>query len=112
MKTELSQLTIAELKALIAEAEALIVARKDEELRNTYLEFAEKARALGMTVDEILAVGSKGARKAAPATGKKPVAVRYRNPRNPQETWTGRGKQPRWLAALINGGAKLEDFLV
>ncbi|MBD0191236.1 H-NS family nucleoid-associated regulatory protein, partial [Acinetobacter baumannii] len=28
------------------------------------------------------------------------------------ETWTGRGKQPRWLVAEIEKGAKLEDFLI
>ena len=30
--------------------------------------------------------------------------IRYRNPNNQQETWTGRGKQPRWLAAAIASG--------
>ncbi len=114
MKPDLSQLTIAELNAVIAEAEQLINARKDEELQKTYQEFAERARALGMSMDQILAVGAKGGRgKAAPAGEKKPVAIRYRNSANPSETWTGRGKQPRWLVARLAGGAaKLEDFLV
>ncbi|MBC6812953.1 DNA-binding protein, partial [Acinetobacter baumannii] len=31
---------------------------------------------------------------------------------NAEETWTGRGKQPRWLVAEIETGAKLEDFLI
>lgn len=48
-----------------------------------------------------------GARKS---TGK--VAPKYRNPENAAETWTGRGKQPRWLAAKTQGGAKLEQFLI
>jgi DNA-binding protein H-NS len=113
MKPDLSQLSISELNAVIADAQALISARKDEELQKTYQEFAEKARALGMTVDQILAVGAKGGRgKAAPATEKKPVAIRYRNLANPAETWTGRGKQPRWLAARVAAGAKVEDFAI
>ncbi|RZU36942.1 nucleoid protein H-NS [Fluviicoccus keumensis] len=113
MKPDLSQLSISELNAVIAEAQALISARKDEELQKTYQEFAEKARALGMTVDQILAVGAKSGRgKAAPAAEKKPVAIRYRNPANPSETWTGRGKQPRWLAARIAAGSKVEDFAI
>ncbi|KCZ11152.1 DNA-binding protein, partial [Acinetobacter baumannii] len=37
---------------------------------------------------------------------------RYRNKNNAEETWTGRGKQPRWLVAEIEKGAKLEDFLI
>jgi DNA-binding protein H-NS len=40
------------------------------------------------------------------------VAPKYRNPENPQETWAGRGLKPRWLAAAIKGGKKLEDFQI
>ncbi|EYS37298.1 H-NS histone family protein [Acinetobacter baumannii 25569_2] len=40
------------------------------------------------------------------------VEPRYRNKNNAEETWTGRGKQPRWLVAEIEKGAKLEDFLI
>jgi DNA-binding protein H-NS len=38
--------------------------------------------------------------------------VRYRNPANEAETWTGRGKQPRWLAAAIASGKNLQDFAI
>jgi DNA-binding protein H-NS len=40
------------------------------------------------------------------------VAPKYRNPENPEETWAGRGLKPRWLAAAIKGGKKLEDFQI
>jgi DNA-binding protein H-NS len=32
----------------------------------------------------------------------------YRNPQTPSETWSGRGKQPRWLTAAIKTGRKIE----
>ncbi|MET4730158.1 DNA-binding protein H-NS [Lysobacter enzymogenes] len=51
-----------------------------------------------------------GARKARKPLGK--VAPKYRNPANTGETWTGRGKQPRWLAAYTAGGRKLDEFLI
>lgn len=38
--------------------------------------------------------------------------IKYRNPLNPDETWTGRGKKAKWLADALVGGAKLEDFEV
>jgi DNA-binding protein H-NS len=38
--------------------------------------------------------------------------TKYRNPQNPKETWTGRGKQPRWLAAQLRSGKKLDQFLI
>jgi DNA-binding protein H-NS len=40
------------------------------------------------------------------------VAPKYRNPDNPAETWAGRGLTPRWLAAALKTGKKLEDFSI
>jgi DNA-binding protein H-NS len=40
------------------------------------------------------------------------VAPKYRNPQNPSETWAGRGLKPRWLAAAIKTGKKMDDFLI
>jgi len=40
------------------------------------------------------------------------VFPKYRNPKEPYETWAGRGKQPRWLAAQLRSGKKLDDFRI
>jgi DNA-binding protein H-NS len=40
------------------------------------------------------------------------VAAKYANPDNPGETWTGRGRKPRWLNAKLQDGAKIEKFLI
>ena len=32
------------------------------------------------------------------------VLPKHRNPKNPAETWSGRGKQPRWLTAQLRSG--------
>ena len=40
------------------------------------------------------------------------VLTKYRNPKNPKETWSGRGKQPRWLTAQLGAGKKLNQFLI
>jgi DNA-binding protein H-NS len=37
------------------------------------------------------------------------VLPKYRNPQT-SETWSGRGKRPRWLVAAIKTGRKIEDF--
>ncbi|WP_310473477.1 H-NS histone family protein [Bradyrhizobium centrosematis] len=41
-----------------------------------------------------------------------PVRPKYRNPKNPSETWSGRGRLPRWLQPQLRGGRKLDDFLI
>jgi len=40
------------------------------------------------------------------------VLPKYRNPQMPSETWSGRGKLPRWLVAAMKTGRKMEDFRI
>jgi DNA-binding protein H-NS len=40
------------------------------------------------------------------------VLQKYRNPKKAGETWSGRGKQPRWITAQLKSGKKLHDFLI
>lgn len=41
-----------------------------------------------------------------------PVLPKYRNPKNASQTWSGRGKQPRWLKEQLRSGKKLTDLLI
>jgi DNA-binding protein H-NS len=57
--------------------------------------------------------GSKTLRKNGSGFGVRgPVAPKYRNPQNPEETWAGRGLRPKWLTAAIKGGKSADDFLI
>jgi DNA-binding protein H-NS len=40
------------------------------------------------------------------------VHPKYRNPNKPSETWSGRGKRPRWLVAELRSGKRLDDFRI
>ena len=40
------------------------------------------------------------------------VVPKYQNPNDPSETWSGRGKQPRWLVAELQSGEQLDNFLI
>jgi DNA-binding protein H-NS len=40
------------------------------------------------------------------------VHPKYRNPERPSETWSGRGKQPRWVGAQLSSGMKVSDLLI
>ncbi len=54
--------------------------------------------------------GRKTAKKGA-LDKRSVVAPKYRNS-STGDTWTGRGKQPKWLAAALKSGKKLEDFKI
>jgi DNA-binding protein H-NS len=40
------------------------------------------------------------------------VYPKYQNPDEPSETWSGRGKQPRWLVAALKTGHRIEEFMI
>jgi DNA-binding protein H-NS len=40
------------------------------------------------------------------------VFPKFQNSAQPAETWSGRGKQPRWLTAQLKSGKKLDDFRI
>ena len=40
------------------------------------------------------------------------VFPKYQNPKNPTETWSGRGRHPRWLSPQLGSGKKLDDFRI
>ena len=108
MKPDISKLSVEELKRLQVEAEALIVSKKDQAIEDAYDQIVAIADGLGFSIEELLELGEQKRKK----TTRKAVDPRYRNKNNPEETWTGRGKQPRWLVAELEKGAKLEDFLI
>jgi DNA-binding protein H-NS len=40
------------------------------------------------------------------------VLPKYRNPAPPHETWSGRGREPRWVIEQLKSGKKMEDFRI
>lgn len=116
LSTALDALSVEELIAHIGTAQSILAA-KQEKLRETFIEETRrKAEALGFSLDDLFSepaakkpVGrSKGDK---PAT-RRPVAIKYRDPENAENTWTGRGMKPRWIRDRLDAGAKIEDFLV
>ena len=62
----------------------------------------ELAASLGMTVDEILGYGTTGKSRKSPP--------KYQHPDHPDQTWTGKGRQPEWFKDLVNQGRAIEEL--
>jgi DNA-binding protein H-NS len=108
MKIDLEALSIPELEALIEQAHDLIDRKQKEAVTSARAEIQKIATTVGMSVEELLGLQ---AGKKAPKE-KKAVAVKYRNPKDHTQTWSGRGKQPRWLTEVLAVGGSLENFRV
>jgi DNA-binding protein H-NS len=108
MKINLQTLSIAELKSLQGEIAVEMESRGKEERQKLLQEFRDKAKALGMSLEELMA-GQKAKGKTRSA-GK--VAAKYANPADAGQTWTGRGKRPHWVNECLTGGKSLDDLKV
>ncbi|WP_099473734.1 H-NS family nucleoid-associated regulatory protein [Stenotrophomonas maltophilia] len=122
MPIDLTGLSVKELRSLISTAEKqqtkILTRPKAAAMRAKINKYVKDH---GYTIEELYGVPNA----AAPSKPKKTnvrnspsarklgkVAPKYRNPANPNETWTGRGRQPKWMAALVQAGKSPTDFLI
>jgi DNA-binding protein H-NS len=99
--------TMATYQELKAQAEALLkqaeVARRAE-IASVVADIQARMKAFGITLDDLRGGAKKGKARAA-------VAARYRNPTT-GESWSGRGRTPKWLAEELAKGRSKEAFLI
>ena len=107
MTIDLNSMSRKELKKLQRDVEKSLKAAEQRE-RAQAIKAAEKAVAeYGFTLDDVTAgPKSKGSARGSKATPK------YRNPMNPEQTWTGRGRKPRWIEAALKAGKSLDDMAI
>ncbi len=105
----LEKLTYAELTELRLRIDRLMAQKQGSERNAVRDRISALAKQHGFDVRELVDGRRKGKGKGKRGV----VAIKYRDPKNPQNTWTGRGRTPRWMVAALKGGkAKKEDFLI
>jgi DNA-binding protein H-NS len=119
---DLDRMTVQQLTTLIAAAEAKRRDKLEDARAELRAEMERRAAELGISADDLFstagqrapaeqAVGKNGkrtrTRKPRDDTGAK-RAAKYRGPNG--EEWSGRGRQPHWLTALMAEGRNREEF--
>jgi DNA-binding protein H-NS len=102
VKPFIEKMTLDDLWALHAEIQNLLTIRITAEKLELERRLA-RLKGNGKANDH----GVRPARKPYPK-----VLPKYRNPKKPSETWSGRGKQPRWIRTQLKSGKKLNDFAI
>ena len=91
---------LQEYELKVKKAKASVQERSRSELRQKLESIAANA---GFKIGDLFAGrGGKGRK----------VAAKYANPDDASETWTGRGRKPRWLVAKLKAGDRIEKFLL
>lgn len=95
-----TKLTLAQLERKRAEIDTLIQTKQDEtrvELKNEINDLLSKN---GFAIEDIFPKITKARRSGATV-----AAAKYRNPADISETWTGRGRPPKWALASAKNGS-------
>ncbi len=98
-ESQLEKMSLKELTALQTRINQAIAEKRIEERSGVRAKLEEMAKASGFSVGELF--GGRGKR------GK--IAPKYRNPKDPSQTWTGRGRRPKWI---VEAGGDLKRFLI
>jgi DNA-binding protein H-NS len=97
----LEQYNTKQLSDMLPEIEKLIKKKEKAEKNALRQQMATLAAENGFTIDEIF----KGKGKT---TVKRAIKAKYKNPENDQ-TWSGRGRKPKWVVAFIENGGEIES---
>ena len=98
--SQLEKMSLKELTSLQGKIEAAVIEKRVSERHEMRAKMEAIARKSGFTVAELFG-GRKG-------RGTK-IAPKFRNPKDPSQTWTGRGRRPNWL---VEAGGNMKRFLV
>ena len=106
MAVNLSKMSRKELLKLRSDVEKELKAVEKRERQEALQAAKEAAAKFGFSLDE-LAGGGKGKRRGK---GRGPAEPKYRNPDNPDQTWSGLGRRPQWFNDAVAKGTNPEDL--
>ena len=104
MNIDLNALSLKELKDLQSQVAKAIAGYEDRRKKELLAELDEIAKARGFSLAEL--TGATVGRKRSPSV------VKYANPANKADTWSGRGRKPRWFSEALAKGKKPEDLAI
>jgi DNA-binding protein H-NS len=107
MAINIRNLNHSQLTDLIQRAKARQEELTHEKATKLRAKISALVKAEGLAIEDVFA--GTGARRGGVRRKVKP---KYRNPADPSQTWTGRGKRPRWYSAALAAGKKEKDLLI
>lgn len=102
-KIDLDKLSREELVKLHKDTAKAIEHFDDRRRQEALVAVEAKAKEMGFSLSE-LTQGTKKTKAALPP--------KYRHPENAANTWSGRGRQPKWIKEGLDQGKSLDDFLI
>ena len=104
MKSNFTDMSEVELSNMIENARKVLKDKQENKRKEVLSQIKELASSIGVNVD-ITETGTR----ASSSKGSS-VHIKYRDPANSANKWTGRGMKPKWLKELLDQGRSIKDF--
>ncbi|MBB1492080.1 MULTISPECIES: H-NS family nucleoid-associated regulatory protein [unclassified Paracoccus (in: a-proteobacteria)] len=108
MELDVDSMSLEDLRALRTQIDKAISSYETRRRKEAMAALERTARDMGFNLSELTGAGGRGRRGAAAANEGQP---KYAHPDDPNQTWSGRGRRPRWVIEQIEAGRSLEDLL-
>ena len=95
---DLSRLNIGQLTDLLGQAQSEMASREKQRRKDLRSELERRVTAEGYKMRDIFPEPGNG---VAGRRQRRKMPVKFRNPQNPEETWTGIGRSPKWVQAIL-----------
>jgi DNA-binding protein H-NS len=109
---DLSNLSLGDLRNLQEQVKQEMKKREQQEVQKAREQIIAIAQSVGVPLKDLISASGRGAKGAQAGASTGTVAVRYRNPNNATQQWTGRGRQPKWVKEWVEGGKSLDTLRV
>ena len=95
---DLSSLSIDQLAELVQKSHAEMASREKQRRKDLRTELERRVAADGYKMHDIFPELRNGA--AGGRSGRR-LPAKFRNPQVPEQTWSGRGRMPNWVQAIL-----------
>jgi DNA-binding protein H-NS len=101
---DLNSMSLKDLKDLQSQVAKAISGYEDRKKAEALQALDAKAREMGFLLSDLM--GASAPKK------KRTVKAKYANPADSSQTWTGRGRRPKWVEAALAGGKSLDSLMI
>lgn len=104
-KKQLQSMSLKDLEVMISNAELVAKAKRVDTKKTAVKEIMALAAHIGMRC-ELIDLSVKPTRRGVK------IPIKYRNPDDVNQAWTGRGVKPVWLREKLAAGHDISEFTI
>ena len=96
---DLSRLNVDQLSELVGKAQTEVASREKQRRKDLRSELERSVVAGGYKLRDIFPELGDG---SASGSQRQKRPAKYRNPQNPEQAWSGIGRTPKWVQAILS----------